>query len=134
MPVEFTSDELSRNLGIAAAKAGEIVDAVLERNEAVAQNYMRMNAPWTDRTGNARQGLFAQAYATAGSGQRGRDASGRFTTGRGEHGLVMYHTMPYGVFLEVRFSGRDEIIMPTVNFIGRKVMSDLRALISAGIA
>lgn len=47
-------------------------------------SYMRTNAPWTNRTGNARAGLESNARVTG---------SGRVT-------LSAYHTVPYGGFLE----------------------------------
>lgn len=47
-------------------------------------SYMRSNAPWTNRTGNARAGLQSNARVTG---------SGRVT-------LSAYHTVPYGGFLE----------------------------------
>lgn len=68
----------------------------------VAQNHARTNAPWTDRTGNARSGLFAQAFSNSGAFE-----------------IVLYHTMSYGVFLEKRWDGRWGIIPETVSRVSR---------------
>lgn len=62
----------------------------------VIEQYAKNNAIWTDRTGNARQGLegFAVQIAT--------DIV---------H-LYLKHKMEYGKWLEVRWSGRYSIILP----------------------
>jgi len=67
---------------------------IAKRLQAEAQQ----NAPWQDRTGNARQGLHAGAYLTAGM-------------------IVLYlaHSMEYGVFLEKARAGRYAILKPTMD-------------------
>lgn len=76
-----------------------------------AQNRMRSEAPWTDRTANARQGLFA----------RSGKAEGRYY-------IVLYHTVPYGIWLEIKNSGRYAIIEPSLQPTGHEVMLSLRSL------
>jgi len=63
-----------------------------------AESYARQNAPWTDRTGNARNGLRVAHEKTP----------------MVVHRLITYHSMPYGIWLEVRWSGRYAIIGPTM--------------------
>lgn len=70
------------------------------------ESYMKINAPWTDRTGNARNGLAARAY---------REGD--------EIGIVLFHQVPYGIYLETRFDGRYGIINPTIESMGPEVMS-----------
>lgn len=108
------TNPITPKLVAAALIANEKVDAVLQYHEASAQNRMREGAPWQDQTGNARGGLFAQAYAAD-----------------DERGLVLYHTVPYGVFLELANSGKYQIIMPTVEEEGREIMKDLRVVVAA---
>lgn len=67
----------------------------------LAEQYMRQNATWTDQTGAARNGLRAKVVT-----QPKRVA------------LVLYHSVPYGVFLEVRWSGKYAIIEPAMAAIG----------------
>ena len=69
------------------------------------ENYAKMNAPWTDRTGNARNGLAARPF---------RDAQAV--------GVMIYHQVSYGIWLEVRWSGRYAIINPTIDEMGPVVM------------
>lgn len=78
-----------------------------------AQSYARANAPWVDRTSNARNGLFAKAEK---SGSKYR--------------IVVSHSVPYGVWLEVRFSGRYQIIRPTVDHEGDALMRTLVGLLN----
>ena len=70
------------------------------------ENYAKINAPWTDQTGNARNGLAARAY-------REKD----------EIGIVLYHQVPYGIWLETRFGGRYAIIEPTIQAMSPEVMA-----------
>jgi hypothetical protein len=58
---------------------------------------MRSNARWTDRTGNARQGLSASVFDS-----------------EDEIALVFFHRVTYGIWLEIRWSGRYAIIGPTM--------------------
>lgn len=69
------------------------------------ENYAKMNAPWTDRTGNARNGLAARPF---------RDAQ--------SVGVIIYHQVSYGIWLEVKWSGRYAIINPTIDAMGPAVM------------
>jgi hypothetical protein len=68
--------------------------------------WMKSNAPWTDRTGNARNGL---------NGVVNRD--GDWTS------ITFFHSVPYGIWLEVRWSGKYSIIGPAVEEFGPKYMS-----------
>lgn len=65
---------------------------------AVFEEYARSNAPWTDRTGNARQSLHAYVEELAGDTVR----------------LYLSHGVFYGIFLEVKHAGRYAIIWPTI--------------------
>lgn len=89
------------------------IGAVFNKKATDVQDYARRNAPWTDRTSNARNGLFAK--------------SGRTTTG---HEIVLYHTVPYGIWLEVRFAGKNAIIMPTIQQMAPEVMKAVSNLFS----
>jgi hypothetical protein len=70
------------------------------------ENYMKINAPWQDQTSNARNGLAARAY---------RDQD--------EIGIVLYHQVTYGIWLETRFGGKYAIINPTIEAMSPKVMA-----------
>ena len=76
------------------------------------ENYAKTNAPWTDRTGNARNGLAARSY---------RDGQ--------ETGIILYHQVPYGIYLETRWDGRYAIIDPTIAEMGPKVMQSYNRIL-----
>lgn len=73
-----------------------VADYVAQKTQAE----MRQNAPWQDRTGNARTGLFSVV----------EEASRDLVTIWLSHG----HTVYYGVYLELAHGKRYAIIMPTI--------------------
>lgn len=94
----FNFDSLTPGLKRLLPQVDAGVDLAFDFMCDKAENYARTNAPWTDRTGNARNGLFAAHTKIP----------------MVEHRLIVYHTMPYGLWLEVRWSGRYAIIGPTM--------------------
>ncbi len=74
------------------------VRRIAEYWAAVFEAYAKENAPWTDRTGNARQGLYATVVELA------------------EDTVAVYlsHTMDYGKWLELSVAGKWAIIWPTI--------------------
>jgi hypothetical protein len=94
----FDFDSLSPSLKKMLPVIDAGVDLAFDYIEPRASSMMRTNAPWVDRTGNARNGLFAEHQKTP----------------MVVHRLVLYHTMPYGIWLEIRWSGRYAVIGPTM--------------------
>ena len=93
-----------------------VVEAVVELAKYFAirmQGEARMNAPWQDRTGNARSGLFGEVEF---------EAARQVVTIYLSHG----HTINYGLFLELAHGQRFAIIGPTIqaNLPELKVMLD----------
>lgn len=78
------------------------------------QDYARRNARWTDRTGNARNGLFARYIG----GYQG-----------GRHEIRLSHSVPYGIWLEVRWASKYAIIVPTITSEGQRIMQGITKLI-----
>lgn len=103
------------SLGVAldeAAAVGvrfDVEEACLEvAEEALA--YAKMNAPWDDRTGDAREGLDVEVESDDESVS-----------------IQLYHTVDYGLWLEVIQSGRFAIIMPTLeNFAAPRLEARIR--------
>jgi hypothetical protein len=105
-------DGLSPNLVRGPAKVRRAALITAHHMAPQVEAYMKNNAPWTDRTGNARNGLAARAYE-----------SGK------EIGIVLYHQVSYGIWLEVRFSGKNAIINPTIDVMGPRVMQEYNNLL-----
>lgn len=80
-------------------KAAVVAAANFVAPEATA--FMKDNAPWTDRTGNARNGLSSKVVVNANS-----------------VAIVLYHKVPYGVYLETRWNGKWGVIRDTMAAVG----------------
>lgn len=74
--------------------------------------FMRDNASWQDQTGDARRGLNAEAYRSF-----------------RQLGIVFYHSVDYGIWLEIRWSGRYAILIPTLEQMGPELMQSLEGLL-----
>lgn len=73
--------------------------------------YMKANAPWSDRTTAARNGLHA------------------VTSHRpGQYELVLSHAVYYGIFLEVCNSGKYQIILPSLRQAARELQDLLNRM------
>lgn len=110
--IVWTKDTLTPGLKKFPPTLHTAIALYLRAQETKVQNHARTNAPWNDQTGNARNGLFAQY---SGSPDR--------------HEIRLYHTVPYGIWLEVRWSGKYAIIVPTIQTEGARIMSGIGKLI-----
>jgi hypothetical protein len=72
------------------------------------EEYAKENAPWEDQTGAARDGLTAEARHRL-----------------NHYYIDLYHTVDYGIWLEIRFDGEYAIILPTLEAMGPRIMSEL---------
>lgn len=75
------------------------IAGVMDYQATKTEFFMKTNAKWTDRTGNARTGLHTVT----------KKQGNRFY-------MLLSHTASYGIWLEVRFSGRYEIIRPGLRY------------------
>lgn len=112
----LTVNTLAPNLKALEPAIDAGVDLAFDTMVPVAESHMRTNAPWTDRTGNARGGLKAQHVPQSNG-----------------HTLFLFHTMPYGIWLEVRWSGRYAIIAPSVKQLGPDLMKRVTASVDRAI-
>lgn len=104
--------------------------ATLSYEAQNCETFMKTNAPWTDRTSNARNGLKAVAYNfTRDAGTR--SAVGTFQKAGTILGIVLFHQVPYGIFLEAANGLRFRIIVPTITTRGPEVMQSVSEVWSA---
>lgn len=91
-----------------AAQSGldNFLQSVVQLHAPRVEAYARRNAKWRDRTGNARNGLRGIPESQKG----------------GPYKIILAHGVPYGIYLEVRFSGKYAIINPTIAVEGPEVM------------
>jgi hypothetical protein len=90
----------------------KIVATTFRYYEPRLENHAKLNAPWTDRTTNARNGLIARA--------------GRTTD---VHYIVLAHQVPYGIYLETRWEAKYAIIMPTIEKFGPEIMDTIQKIL-----
>lgn len=96
---------------IAAIRRG--VRAIAQRRAPEIEAWMKLNAIWTDRTGNARQTLQAEV----------EDLSLDIVQ------IVLDHGVEYGVWLELAHGGTYAIIAPALDHFGPIVWADVQALL-----
>src|SRR5436190_3258376 len=70
------------------------------------ENWAKENAPWTDRTGDARERLHATVEETGPIGT-----------------IVLAHGVDYGLWLEIANGGRYAIIAPAIDAWGPVIMN-----------
>jgi selenocysteine lyase/cysteine desulfurase len=112
----WKTDTLSGNVARLPQKVQRAIVGATEYGATKAQGYAKTHAKWTDQTANARQGLRAFAIHETGKST-----------------IVITHGVPYGIWLEVRFSGRYAIIGPTQVYAGELTMRLLGNLFSGDI-
>ena len=89
----------------------EIMDAFRPRVET----YMKSNAPWKDRSGNARQALWAEM-------ERIVRVMIAINFGQG-------HGIEYGVYLEFKNAGRYAIVNPTLDYFAPKIWAAIQRML-----
>jgi hypothetical protein len=110
MKFRWVRNPYKANYGAAFAVAFEAGMGAYTKGFAKrVEQYAKSNAPWADRTGAARDGLTAEGYF-------------RLT----QYTIVLYHTVDYGIWLEIRWNGRYAIIMPTIEAMGREFMGEIQ--------
>jgi len=105
--------ELARSLEQYGDRVLTAVAAVAQYVATQMQDAAKANAPWTDRTGNARTGLFGTSEA---------DFASKVVT------IYLSHsaTLDYGIWLELVGEGKNAIIMSTMEAHYDQLMSLLR--------
>lgn len=113
--VIWTSDSLTHGLIWFKPNVEAELIRQLEDFAQECEAYMKDNAPWDDRTGDARSGLTAAAD--------GNEVKGTL-------GVILSHGVDYGVFLEFKYGGRDSIITPTMEVMGPQLMARMGGLLN----
>ena len=106
-------EEAFTNLFDAYAQA--VFNAVFvacQRRAPAMENWMKANAPWTDRTGNARQTLKTEVVPAL-----------------AEIIIYLRHGMTYGFWLETKNAGRYAIISPAIDHWLPIILQDIQAVL-----
>lgn len=88
------------------------VYALAQRYAPEIEAWMKQNAPWTDRTGNARQTLETEV----------EDVALQMVD------IYLRHGMSYGEYLEHNYGGRYAIIGPALDVFAVRIWNDIVGL------
>jgi len=88
--------------------------AIAQRYAPLIENWMKDNAPWTDRTANARQTLWTEANEVVGQMVQ----------------IILSHGMYYGIYLELNNAGRYAIIDPALDHFAPLIWRDVQRMLS----
>lgn len=115
--IKFNAVNLTKNCALLPAQIQKTIVLTVDYAATYGASKMKAEAPWTDRTSAARNGLFT-------------DKSHAGTLGKGIHKIIFAHSVDYGIWLEVANSGRYQIIMPTVKSVGTDLMKGLEGMLN----
>lgn len=105
-------DGLLNGLDVFNSRAEAAMSMYVDTAALTLQDYMRAHAPWTNRTGQARQRLTSTASKVSKGYQ-----------------ITLSHGVDYGVFLELAHEKRFAIIQPTITSKGPEVMKGFQNLL-----
>lgn len=89
------------------------VKTLAERYSVEIEAWLKDNAPWTDRTGNARQSLYSEVTDIANQAVI----------------IILGHGVDYGTFLELAHGGNYAVIGPALDYFIPRIWRDVRALV-----
>lgn len=110
----FDSAVLKRNLEQLDDRVDSYIAAVVDYSSDKTVAYAKETAPWTDRTGNARSGLRTETEWIP----------------KKSHSIFLFHSVLYGIWLEIRWAGKYAVILPTLKVQGPATMRLLEKLFS----
>ena len=109
--VVWVSNAIVKNLAEFTPQMRAYGAVIMDRQATLATANMKKNAPWTDRTGNARATL-----ETDSEHEPEADV------------LTLHGGMPYQIYLETMQAGRFAAIRPEVTRRGRYIMAQMSDL------
>lgn len=104
------------------------IHGVMKRYEAEIVTYMRSNAPWTDRSGAARQSLYAETNPP--SSAEVMETIELIMAHGVEHGAYLEGFDPRFNFSPTRLGQRFAIIAPTLDHFGPRIWADIQRMLS----
>ena len=77
----------------------------------IIEAWMKANAAWEDRTGNARQSLYAEVEQLV-----------------GEVSIIIDYDVDYGFWLAFANQGQYDIVRPALDYFAPQIMTDIQKL------
>lgn len=110
--IDYSSSTLNRNLYDLGTKIGAAVLMLASTEASRLESKMKINRPWTDRTG------MAKATLRASVSQPSKD----------KIRITLSHGVDYGIWLELAHEKNWAIIAPTINQEGPEVVKRFQGL------
>lgn len=112
--LDYNNSTLNKNLDKMAVKLGAVILMYASTKASELQAKMKVNRPWTDRTGMAKALLNAKVSQPDNHTVR----------------ITLSHGVEYGIWLELAHGKNYAIIAPTIRDEGPRIVSDLNNLMS----
>ena len=112
--LDYNNSDLKKNLDKMSVKLGAVILMYSATKASEIQAKMKINRPWTDRTGMAKALLNAKV-------SQPNDNTIRIT---------LSHGVNYGIWLELAHEKNYAIIAPTIREEGPRIVEDLNNLMS----
>lgn len=112
--LNYNDSTLNNKLDKMSTKLGAMVLMYSATKAAEIQSRMKLNRPWTDRTGMAKALLTAKVSQPSSTLIR----------------ITLAHGVEYGIWLELAHEKNYAIIAPTINQEGPKIVQDLNGMMS----
>lgn len=113
LSASFDTSQVINNMRTLLNKAKSNCLKIMEYTVTDAEGYAKQNAPWHDRTGNARKSITHKSASTS-IGVIGAIGIGVF----------------YGKYLELCNQGRYRIIRPTIDVYRYKLLQNMKGVLS----
>lgn len=112
--LNYNESTLKKNLDKMGIKLGAVILMYSATKASELQSKMKLNRPWTDRTGMAKALLTAKVSQPSQTIVR----------------ITLAHGVEYGIWLELAHEKNYAIIAPTVREEGPRIVEDLDNLMS----
>ena len=112
--LDYNNSNLKKNLDKMSVKLGAVILMYSATKASEIQAKMKINRPWTDRTGMAKALLNAKVSQPNNNTIR----------------ITLSHGVNYGIWLELAHEKNYAIIAPTIREEGPRIVEDLNNLMS----
>lgn len=113
--------QLRLNVAEFGEKYDDYLDDQIRASAVEGTAYMKTHAPWNDSTGNRKDRVPGAARA----GLKAEPTKSRLTFGHSHKEITFSHSEWYGIFLETKRHGKNQVIMPSVKVIAERFMAKL---------
>lgn len=111
--IKWYYDTLTPRMAMFVVTANFAISHAMDDLTKEVEEWMKENAPWEDQTGAAREGLTAKKISSGFKQE-----------------IYLYHTVDYGIWLEVRWNGKYAIIVPALEHFDTMMSSHFTGMLN----